>query len=145
MGFIARTTNPISCRNAQSLGRFLRKPFDETSRLARRHQTAIDRVVIAPHHVGQFALRNTRLDFCAIQPLLALNIETVAAAGDRTMGIHRTGPALALQHRTHDRPLRPRVRQLRSQVLVFARAHFQKCHYNSANCSGAAGFSIPNA
>ena len=38
-----------------------------------------------------------------------------------------------------------RVRQLRSQVLVFARAHFQKCHYNSANCSGAAGFSIPNA
>ena len=37
-----------------------------------------------------------------------------------------------------------RVRQLRSQVLVFARAHFQKCHYNSANCSGAAGFSIPN-
>ena len=39
----------------------------------------------------------------------------------------------------------PRVRQLRSQVLVFARAHFQKCHYNSANCSGAAGFSIPNA
>ena len=39
----------------------------------------------------------------------------------------------------------PRVRQLCSQVLVFARAHFQKCHYNSANCSGAAGFSIPNA
>ena len=39
----------------------------------------------------------------------------------------------------------PRVRQLRSQVLVFARAHFQKCHYSSANCSGAAGFSIPNA
>ena len=38
-----------------------------------------------------------------------------------------------------------RVRQLRSQVLVFARAHFQKCHYNSANCSGAAGFSIPKA
>jgi hypothetical protein len=39
----------------------------------------------------------------------------------------------------------PRVRQLRSQVLVFARAHFQKCHYSSANCSGAAGFSIPKA
>ena len=39
----------------------------------------------------------------------------------------------------------PRVRQLRSQVLVFARAHFQKCHYNSANCSGAAGFPIPSA
>jgi hypothetical protein len=38
-----------------------------------------------------------------------------------------------------------RVRQLRSQVLVFARAHFQKCHYSSANCSGAAGFSIPKA
>ena len=38
-----------------------------------------------------------------------------------------------------------RVRQLRAQVLVFARSHFQKCHYNSANCSGAAGFSIPNA
>ena len=38
-----------------------------------------------------------------------------------------------------------RVRQLRSQVLVFARARFQKCHYNSASCSGAAGFSIPNA
>ena len=38
-----------------------------------------------------------------------------------------------------------RVRQLRSQVLVFARADFQKCHYNSASCSGAAGFSIPNA
>ena len=38
-----------------------------------------------------------------------------------------------------------RVRQLRSQVLVFARAHFQKCHYNSASCSGAAGVSIPNA
>ena len=38
-----------------------------------------------------------------------------------------------------------RVRQLRSQVLVFARAHFQKCHYNSANCSGAAGFPIPSA
>ena len=41
--------------------------------------------------------------------------------------------------------LRPRVRQLRSQVLVFARAHFQKCHYNSASCSGVAGFSIPKA
>ena len=41
--------------------------------------------------------------------------------------------------------LATRVRQLRSQVLVFARAHFQKCHYNSANCSGAAGFSIPKA
>ena len=38
-----------------------------------------------------------------------------------------------------------RVRQLRSQVFVFSRANFQKCHYNSANCSGAAGFSIPNA
>ena len=38
-----------------------------------------------------------------------------------------------------------RVRQLRAQVLVFARSHFQKCHYNSANCSGAAGFSIPKA
>ena len=38
-----------------------------------------------------------------------------------------------------------RVRQLRSQVLVFARAHFQKCHYNSASCSGVAGFSIPKA
>ncbi|NMG56028.1 transposase [Aromatoleum aromaticum] len=41
--------------------------------------------------------------------------------------------------------LTTRVRQLRSQVLVFARAHFQKCHYNSANCSGAAGFPIPKA
>ena len=40
---------------------------------------------------------------------------------------------------------RARVRQLRSQVLVFARANFQKCHDNSANCSGAAGFSIPKA
>ena len=39
----------------------------------------------------------------------------------------------------------PRVRQLRAQVFVFFRAHFQKCHYNSANCSGAAGFSIPKA
>ncbi|MFP5404428.1 MAG: NTP transferase domain-containing protein [Gammaproteobacteria bacterium] len=39
----------------------------------------------------------------------------------------------------------PRVRQLRSQVLVSAISHFQKCHYNSANCSGAAGFPIPNA
>ena len=38
-----------------------------------------------------------------------------------------------------------RVRQLRSQVLVFARSHFQKCHYNSVSCSGAAGFSIPKA
>ena len=38
-----------------------------------------------------------------------------------------------------------RVRQLRSQVPVFAKAHFQKCHYNSASCSGAAGFSIPKA
>ena len=38
-----------------------------------------------------------------------------------------------------------RVRQLRAQVLVFAMSHFQKCHYNSANCSGAAGFSIPKA
>ncbi|WP_232756664.1 hypothetical protein [Thauera phenolivorans] len=38
-----------------------------------------------------------------------------------------------------------RVRQLRAQVFVFVRAHFQKCHYNSANCSGAAGLSIPNA
>ena len=41
--------------------------------------------------------------------------------------------------------LAPRVRQLRSQVLVFARSHFQKCHYNSVSCSGAAGFSIPKA
>ena len=47
------------------------------------------------------------------------------------------------RHKRHD--LAARVRQLRSQVLVFARAHFQKCHYNSANCSGAAGFSIPKA
>jgi len=39
----------------------------------------------------------------------------------------------------------PGVRQLRSQAIVFYRAHFKKCHYNSANCSGAAGFSIPNA
>lgn len=39
----------------------------------------------------------------------------------------------------------PRVRQLRSQVLVFAGTHFQKCHYNSANCSGVAGFPIPSA
>jgi len=39
----------------------------------------------------------------------------------------------------------PRVRQLRSQVLVFARSHFQKCHYSSVSCSGAAGFSIPKA
>ena len=38
-----------------------------------------------------------------------------------------------------------RVRQLRSQVFVSARAHFQKCHYSSANCSGAAGFAIPKA
>ncbi len=41
--------------------------------------------------------------------------------------------------------LPPRVRQLRSQVFVFSRANFQKCHYNSANCSGAAGFPIPKA
>jgi len=39
----------------------------------------------------------------------------------------------------------PRVRQLRSQVLVSAGAHFQKCHYNSASCSGAVGFPIPKA
>jgi len=51
----------------------------------------------------------------------------------------------AHHHRNSVNGWRPRVRQLRSQVLVFARAHFQKCHYNSANCSGAAGFSIPNA
>ena len=38
-----------------------------------------------------------------------------------------------------------RVRQLSSHVLVFSRSHFQKCHYNSASCSGAAGFSIPKA
>ncbi len=43
------------------------------------------------------------------------------------------------------RKQRTRVRQLRSQVLVFARSHFQKCHYNSVSCSGAAGFSIPKA
>ncbi|MBS0551051.1 MAG: hypothetical protein JSS47_00775, partial [Proteobacteria bacterium] len=41
--------------------------------------------------------------------------------------------------------LSTRVRQLHSQAIVFARVHFQKCHYNSANCSGAAGFSIPKA
>ena len=40
---------------------------------------------------------------------------------------------------------RARVRQLRSQVFVFSRANFQKCHYNSANCSGAAGFPIHSA
>ena len=45
----------------------------------------------------------------------------------------------------NNRTPEPRVRQLRSQVLVFARAHFQKCHYSSANCSGAAGLSIPKA
>ena len=45
----------------------------------------------------------------------------------------------------HPDELATRVRQLRSQVLVFARAHFQKCHYNSASCSGVAGFSIPKA
>lgn len=53
--------------------------------------------------------------------------------------------ALVDRYLTERRTLGSRVRQLRSQVLVFARSHFQKCHYNSANCSGAAGFSIPNA
>ena len=53
----------------------------------------------------------------------------------------RTRIDALMQHFTLD----SRVRQLRSQVLVFARAHFQKCHYNSASCSGVAGFSIPKA
>lgn len=39
--------------------------------------------------------------------------------------------------------LATRVRRLRSQVLVFDRVHLQKCHYSSANYSGAAGFPIP--
>ena len=51
----------------------------------------------------------------------------------------------ALRLLTYPTNAAPRVRHLHSQVLVFARAHFQKCHYNSANCSGAAGFSIPKA
>jgi hypothetical protein len=55
--------------------------------------------------------------------------------------------AFELDSSYHDRPeiKSPRVRQLRSQVFVFSRANFQKCHYNSANCSGAAGFPIPKA
>ncbi len=53
--------------------------------------------------------------------------------------------ALKMGPFSHEWTLPTRVRQLRAQVLVFARAHFQKCHYSSANCSGAAGFSIPNA
>lgn len=48
-------------------------------------------------------------------------------------------------HEVRDLAMFAGVRQLRSQVLVFYIAYFQKCHYNSANCSGAAGFSIPNA
>ena len=54
------------------------------------------------------------------------------------LGLHRDTVARVLAQAA-------RVRQLRSQVLVFARAHFQKCHYNSASCSGVAGFSIPKA
>lgn len=37
-----------------------------------------------------------------------------------------------------------RVRQFRSQVRIIVRAYFQRSHYNSANCHGVAGFSIPN-
>ena len=81
--------------------------------------------------------------------------DLLAEAGRPTLVIrddvlaHREAECLAqMKHGLFDAPTRhqtPRVRQLRSQVLVLARAHFQKCHYNSANCSGAAGFSIPNA
>ena len=74
-----------------------------------------------------------------------------AALGIRAHSIWLTEGNDAIVNRLRQAPylsaydLAARVRQLRSQVLVFARAHFQKCHYNSANCSGAAGFSIPNA
>ena len=75
---------------------------------------------------------------------IALEIESRDGVTDLGDGVWRLGEARR-EPVLLSRSLSPRVRQLRSQVLVFARSHFQKCHYNSANCSGAAGFSIPNA
>ena len=70
----------------------------------------------------------------------------ISAVGDGTRSIGYAYDASGnLTSYTDATAQTTRVRQLRSQVLVFARSHFQKCHYNSANCSGAAGFSIPNA
>ena len=69
------------------------------------------------------------------------NLEMVKAGMAWAYTKYQTDPAFPRA----ELAARPRVRQLRSQVLVFARTRFQKCHYSGANCSGAAGFPIPKA
>ena len=63
----------------------------------------IDRVVIAPHHIGQGAIRNFCFDILAVKPLVALYKETVCPTSYRAMCINRTCPCGAIQQRANDR------------------------------------------
>jgi hypothetical protein len=83
------------------------EPFGQRADFAQAGKPVIDGVVIAPHHIVQGTIGDAGFDVMTIQPEVALHVETVCAAGHRTLGIDHAGAGSLVKQRADDgtRPL----------------------------------------
>ena len=65
------------------------EPLDQRAHFTESAQLAIDGILISPDHVGQFAICDARFDLAAIESEIALDVEAVGSAGDRSVKINR--------------------------------------------------------
>lgn len=82
-----------------------REPRIQRPRFSRLDERAADCVLVAPHHVGQFAAINAALDLRAIQPDAAFDIVAVGAAGDGPLRIDRASAAGFVEQRQTTGPV----------------------------------------
>ena len=83
------------------------EPVGQRAAFAKAGEPMINGIVIAPHHVGQGAIGYEGFDAAAIKPQVALHVEAVGAARDRTLGINWAGAGSKVEQRASDgaRPL----------------------------------------
>jgi hypothetical protein len=61
-----------------------------------------DDLVVAPDDLGQASFCHAGFDVGAVEPFIALNIESVGAAGDGAVGIDRAGTGCRVKQRAGD-------------------------------------------
>ena len=67
------------------------EPVGQRAAFAKSSEPVINRIVIAPNHIGQGTIGYAGFDVVAIKPQVALHVKAIGAARHRTLGIDGAG------------------------------------------------------
>jgi len=78
------------------------EPLSQIAGVAKTVETAIDGILVTPHHLGPITTGHARFDVLTVKPLVTLDIEPVCAASHRAVSVDYTGTRRLVQQRADD-------------------------------------------